>query len=308
MRLEPKWQGDRAAKKTQGGPISLDVSRLRELLHEQSEDLLQRQKSMFDEAMSEMEARTEKRVGAVEATVATLTGQNEVLEGKVASLEKALQELTILVQKQGTVERVSPDESDRRRGTLIFGGWPKDSRRADILKEVADAIRGLGLTNEHDEQPFTTGPRRSVALLPMPCRSGESEQLRRARMYKFVQGFATATILSKFGGKLWCNFSKTQEERKVARHASWVKRAGAAFSEEKARDLLDVDYRTGTVWRPQKMIASAKTPLPADQESRHVWKISDDGMEMWVDMEEAGKLFECKPSRFKDALELGKKW
>ena len=77
-------------------------------------------------------------------------------------------------------------DEDRRKSTLVVGGWPKDSRRKSILKDLHDALKALDLERYLDDSGFCTGPRRSVALLPMPQRSGESAQDHR----KHVQGSA----------------------------------------------------------------------------------------------------------------------
>ncbi|CAE7726001.1 pol, partial [Symbiodinium sp. CCMP2456] len=297
--------GGRAPKKLQSGPISVDIDRLRALLNEQSEEIVARQQQQLEAAMREHEAKTDQRVGLVEASVAEITGQHAALETKVESLEKALQELTVLVKQQptGLGRRLPADDDERRRGTLVLGGWPRDTRRADILKEVQDSIKRLGLQKDHDEEAFTTGPRRSVALLPMPRRTGETDQERRSRMYRFVTSFSTAQVLSKFGGKLWCNFSKSQEERKIASHAAWIKRVVASVDPGMVEDKLDFEYKTGTTWGPDGMLASCTLPVPPKHDLRFVWRDTTEAFKPWVDLGLLGSLLGKTSEQVQAALE-----
>ena len=140
--------------------VTLDVAKIRGLLGEQSRELLAAQQGQLEKAMKEMEARVDCRVTQVEGQVAALAGQNGALESKVAGLEAALQELAGAV-KEGRAHgsRASEDEvgAERRRSTLVIGGWPRDSRRQDILRELNEAIQKLGLKDSVDQEPFCTG-------------------------------------------------------------------------------------------------------------------------------------------------------
>ena len=154
-------------ERSTGDTVTLDVAKIRGLLVEQSKELLAAQQAQLSKAVQEMEAKVESRVCQVEEQVAALAGQNVALEGKVTQLESALQELASTVQAAGPGGQSAQGvDWGRRKSTLVVGGWPRDSRRQTILKELNEAFRTLNLEGEIDQEAFCTGPRRSLALLP----------------------------------------------------------------------------------------------------------------------------------------------
>ncbi|CAE7294318.1 unnamed protein product [Symbiodinium sp. CCMP2592] len=276
-------------KERPSGTVTLDVERVRELLADQSRELLAAQQRQLATAVHEMEERVEARVGKVEQQMAEVHGRSEVLEGRIVELEAALKDLKGLVQT-GAVQAVPKDDAERRKSTLVVGGWPRDSRRQDILKELEMAIRRLGLAGMVDQQAFCTGPRRSVALLPMPLRANETEQARRDRMYKFVTAFGENEVMSGASTRLWCNFSKSPEERAVASHAALVKRTVALFNETTAREQLDFEYKTGTAWGPAGMLCSVRLPVPPQHDHSGIDVDQDSPHKQWVDVGLIAKL------------------
>ncbi|CAE6963578.1 unnamed protein product [Symbiodinium sp. CCMP2592] len=249
--------------------------------------------------MIEMEAKVELRVAGVEKQVVEAQERSAVLETKVEQLEAALKDLTQMV-KSGQGPRNLGDDVERRRSTLVFGGWPKDSRRVDILADLKEALPKLGLATECDESPFCTGPRRSIALLSVPLRAMETEQGRRARMFKFVSAFQGHEVSSKSGTKLWCNFSKSPKERAIAAHASLVKRVVAHFDGEIAANQLDFEYRTGSVWGPQAMMASALLPHPPGVAAKHILVDEDSDHKHWIDVSQVAKLVNKTAKQIRD--------
>ena len=220
-------------------------------------------------ALAEMEARTMTKVVEVQERVGGLEAKRADFESKLEVLEKGLQDLTNLV-KSGAGNGARGDGGDteeRRKHTLVVGGWPKDSRRKVILKDPSEALQALRLTDRIDQEPFTTGARRSVALMPMPRRPGESESDHRNRMFGIVQTFVGSEVLTKEGKKLWCTFSKTPEQRLISSHAGLIKRVIAGFREID-EDLLDFEYKTGTVWSEGGMIGSSCLPCPPGTDIR----------------------------------------
>ncbi|CAE7265287.1 lolT1 [Symbiodinium sp. CCMP2592] len=288
-------------KKERSGVVTLDVQRIRELLAEQSRELLGAQQKQLDQAVQDMENKMEIRVAGVEKQVAEAQGRSEVLESKVEQLETALRELTQMV-KEGSGPRHLGDDSERRRSTLVFGGWPKDSRRMDILSELKEALMKLGLQADCDEAPFCTGPRRSIALMSVPLRAMETEQGRRSRMFKFVSAFQGHEVSSKSGSKLWCNFSKSPKERAIAAHASHVKRVVAHFDEEMAAGQLDFEYKTGSVWGPQSMLASALLPHPPGVAAKHLLVDEETDHKHWIDVSQVAKLVNKTAKQVRDAI------
>ena len=253
-----------------------------------------------------MEKKVDQRVAAVEASVGTLTGQNESLQSRVAELEGALAELTKLV-KEGKGVAVAKGEEERRRSTLVVGGWPRESRRHDILEELREGLKYLGLEREYDQAPFCTGPRESIALLPMPLRPNETEADRRSRMFRFVTAFAENEVLAKAGTRLWCNFSRSPEERAVAAHSALVRRVVASFSATIAKDQLDVEYKTGTVWGPKGMLCSVKLPVPPQHDATGIHVDTDSPHKQWIDVGLIAKLVGATRKQVEEAVEASRR-
>ena len=292
-------------KKERAGVVTLDVQKIRELLAEQSRELLGAQQVQLDKAVQDMESKIETRVSGVEGQMAELKERGTAMEGRVETLEAALRDLSQMV-KDGKVPGDKGD-AERRKSTLVFGGWLRDSRRADILAELKEAMERLGLVAECDTPPFCTGPRRSIASMPVPVRPHETESERRARMFKFVSAFASNDVKSSSGGKLWCNFSKSPQERAIASHASHVKRVVSAFDESIANSQLDFEYKTGSVWGPQSLIASVLLPHPPGVAAKHLHVDDESEHKQWMDVSQIAKLVNKTAKQVKDAIQSSKR-
>ncbi|CAE7662879.1 unnamed protein product [Symbiodinium sp. CCMP2456] len=278
----PTKRQDKAAAAGEG----VSLVQLEELLAKQTATFLQQQKQQLDEGLKDLELRTVKRIEGVQAGVDKLAGRADAAEERVQVLEKALADLTALVKQGGgtsAVGRVPKAVDERRKGTLVFGGWPRESKRVTILTELAEALKKVDLLGAMDDKPFCTGPRRSVVLLNMPLRQEEDDQARRQRMFSFVTRFQETEITCSAGTRLWCSFSKSPEERAVAGHASWVKRTVQALPGGHAADL-EFEYKTGTVWMDQGMVASARLPFPPKTDIARVHVEEDNILKPWVNV------------------------
>ena len=116
--------------------------------------------------MDALEARHGSRIERLESSV---TSVDDTVKGLSARLE--------------AVEKKLPGSSaagldDKRRHTSVLGGWERATRRGTILSEVEEALRGLELLQFTDTKPFTTGPRRSIALLPFETRPASPKRVR----------------------------------------------------------------------------------------------------------------------------------
>ena len=281
--------GQAASKRERSGVVTLDVAKIRELLREQSKEIMEHQAAQLAAAMQEMESKVDKKVSLVEQHIGELSGHHDELQTRVVQLEGALAELTKLV-RDGRGAGLPKTDDERRKSTLVVGGWPRESRRQDILDELREGLKQLGLARDHDQAPFCTGPRRSIALLPMPLRPNETESDRRNRMFKFVTAFAETEVLTKAGTRLWCNFSKSPEERAIAAHAALIKRVVASFDAEAARDQLDFEYKTGTVWGPHGMLCSVRLPVPPQHDHKGISVDSESAHKQWIDLGLLAKL------------------
>ena len=115
-----------------------------------------------------------------------------------------------------------------------------------VLSQLEQALAKLKIQHEMDEPPFTTGPRRAVALANIGERKGETEGERRSRMHRIVVAFSKEKLLTSSGKKLWSGYSKSKPERDVASHCSWVKRTAASMNPAYL-ETIDCDYGSGSV-------------------------------------------------------------
>ena len=131
-----------------------------------------------------------------------------------------------------------------------------------VLQDLAQLIDKLHVRDFLDAPPWTSGPRRSVALANFAQRPGETAHDTRQRMHKVVMAFAGGNT-NVGDRRIWCSFSRSPEERRRAGHASLVKKVVKEISEAHL-DRLDVEYTSGTVWLEESRVASAVHPMGAD--------------------------------------------
>ena len=137
----------------------------------------------------------------------------------------------------------------------------QDTQRRVIVSEVEEALDRLDLRRHLDNSPFTTGPRRSVALLYFGQRAGEQESDRKGRMHDVLQALLQAKPVTSHGKKMWVALSRSKQERDVSSHCSWRKRTLASFGQSHV-DGLDVEYSSGTSWMGDHMVASSTRAPP----------------------------------------------
>ena len=138
---------------------------LESLLDQQCARILQANRTHAEGLLNALEERQAARFLAIERTA-------EGVEYKVESFESRLKAVEQKLQRgfpQG-------EERDRRKNTLVFGGWNPDTRRDTILSELRQ------VDADFDNAPFTTGPRRAVALANFNTCKGESEAECKARL------------------------------------------------------------------------------------------------------------------------------
>ncbi|CAE7255020.1 X-element\ORF2 [Symbiodinium sp. CCMP2456] len=234
------------------GTVTLEMKDLEQLLSQHAERIMQAQHAHLEARLGGLEEVISNRMGGAEVRL-------DAVENKVDNLEARLEELTKeLRERPAGQQRHGPDS---RRLTLLFGGWPRDSRRTDILGGLEKALHALDVKKHLDNDPFCTGPRRSTALAAFEHRQGESEAQTKRRMHKIVQAVAENEVKLPGGRRLFATYAKTKEEREIAGHSAWIKRMVADVAPGKL-DQLDLEYSSGGAWLGQSFVASAKVPLP----------------------------------------------
>ncbi|CAE7040418.1 unnamed protein product, partial [Symbiodinium sp. CCMP2456] len=245
---------------------------LRSLLEEQSQKILAANRDHAEGLVRSLEERHDARLTEVESSTRTLSGSVESMQSRLERMEQLL--------KGGT--HVLGDE--RRKQTLVFGGWARDTRRNVIVREMTEALTRLGLTTQVDEEVFTTGPRRSIALLNMPLRLHEQESSRKARMHRVLLAVNGAEAVTSSGKRLWCSYSKSKQERETGAHCAWVKRSLGSVSDDLAA-AVDVEYATGSVWMGDSLVASVSRQPNTGAKSHEMMVDSNaETCKPWVDL------------------------
>ncbi|CAE7294337.1 unnamed protein product [Symbiodinium sp. CCMP2592] len=267
-------KGDDTSSDDSVSLANITLRDLRDLLDEQAGKILQANNSHSESLVNALEERQNARMAGMEQATKGLATTVEGVQERLAKLESLIQ--------RGPPS-VKPDD-ERRRQTLVFGGWERDTRRQTIVMEVTEALTRLGLTTSVDESVFTTGPRRSLALLNMPLRLQESDAARKARMHKVLTTVNSADARTSAGKKLWCSYSKTRAERQMGGHCSWIKRSLGAISDDLAQSV-DLEYSTGSAWLGESLIASvARQPGNGANSHEMITIPSEDTGPQWVDL------------------------
>ncbi|CAE7623402.1 unnamed protein product [Symbiodinium microadriaticum] len=286
--------GPNKAKRGGGAAnIALTYEDMKDLLAQQSASILQANREHAQSLLDALERKHGDRLDRLDAGVSKVTSGLEGLEAKVAALERDL--------RAGS--RLGSEDSapDKRRYTLVFGGWEQDTKKGRILQELQQALAGLELEDHLSDRPFTTGPRKSVALLNFPLRAGESDEDRRSRMHELVLTISQSKVLTSAGKKLWCSYSKTKQQRDISGHCSWVKRSLAQIDERVIREL-DVEYATGSVWLGDSLVASATRAC--NDGAKSDFTITGRGSPpAWVDLERLARESRLSVSELRQAFE-----
>ena len=251
--------GDKAKKpKTEASVVTLDIGALRNLLSEQAEQITKVQQQNMEAALQKVEDKHHELFSTLHTRLDSTDTKVETLQGIVGDLQARL----ALLEKKAPLSTASTSEGpDRERSrTLVYGGWERGTRRPVILQDIARALRQLGVESEIDNEAFTTGPRRSVALMHFNSRKDETPEALRQRMFSVVKGFVDGDIRSSQQKRMWCAFSKPIEVRRKGAHAAWLKRALTQLDVDFTAKMVDLEYHSGSVWVADSLVAGVEKP------------------------------------------------
>ena len=163
-------QDDEMKTRKLGADITVDLETLRGLLADQAAQINETQRSCLSQAIaglrSDFEAHRDELKRDLHGTSVRVTAVAQ----KLTFMQERLVKLEAGERTANDAGQASGD--DRHKYTLVYGGWPKDSSRKDILSLLGQAFDRLELTNLLDTQAFTTTPRRSMALQTFLVRPG----------------------------------------------------------------------------------------------------------------------------------------
>ena len=233
----------------------LTVQALQMLLAQQSASLLEAQQAGLRTALKELEDRQEVKMDRLDAKLDEASERTTNLE---TQLKAAVDRIHVL-EERGHQQGGAPG-GDHRKHSLVFGGWCDNTRRNVILHQLDESLKHLGLLPHFDSSPFTTGPRRAVALCNFSLRRGEQFPDLRRRMLEVVQE-VNKSGLALQGGKrsLWCSFSRSPAERGKASVAGCIKKIVANHRANLLPEL-DLDYNAGSAWLSDSQVAGMGTP------------------------------------------------
>ena len=277
----------------QAQTVTLGLGQLEALLDKQSEKILAANRAHAQGLLDALEERQGERFMTIERSVGIVQHHVGNLEDRLAAVEAKMQ------------HGLPKDQPERRRWTLVFGGWERDTKKSTVLAELQQACSKLMIEKEFDEPPFTTGPRRSVALANFGERAGESEADRRARMHRVVLAFAGEKMLTA-KKKLWAGYSKTKMERDIASHCSWVRRAMMGISAEFLEDI-DCEYGTGSVWMGSSLVASVTRDIPGGIDSHDVVLHGKGAHKGWVHVKGLSHESKIPETTIRDRLDAEKR-
>ena len=107
---------------------------------------------------------------------------------------------------------------------LVLGGFPRHTRKPDILAKVNQLLAKIDVTSDLDEDAFVTGPRRSSALLPFRVRANEGFSDAKSRMHRVLGAIVRAREpIHGMDRPLWAGVAKTPAEREISGHCTWVR-------------------------------------------------------------------------------------
>ena len=121
-----------------------------EAKHGQVLDRLARQQEVHGADIQQMRNDMTQQQGHQNSLMAKLEATSEDVLHRLAKLEQAKSCAFTAVDTN--------DDGGRHRNLLIFGGWPRGSRRATVLKQMEQALQSLALERSCDSAPYTTGP------------------------------------------------------------------------------------------------------------------------------------------------------
>ena len=139
-----------------GGPgLNLDMATMQQLLA-QHKQIVESNQAHLDQAVAALEDRLSKRLDDSGL-------RHDMVEERVGGIESRLQKLEEFMQQGGGRDATG---DDRRKLTLVLGGWRQDTPRKTILSEVTEALQRLGLQGHTDKPAFTTGSTSSSFAKP----------------------------------------------------------------------------------------------------------------------------------------------
>ena len=276
---------------TEGKGFDWDM--FRHLLQDHKAQIIEANRAHADDLFRGLEAKCEDRFQLMDKRQDSMEERAKQVDARLDRLEGLL---------RAGVGDADATLDSKRRYTLVIGGWNQDTQKRVILGEIEEAVKRLDIGALLDSAPFTTGARRSVALVYFDPRRGEADSERRSRMHEVLQAITRAKAVTSHGKRMWVSFSKSKQERDISGHCGWVKRSLASFGQGVV-DRLDVDYASGTSWYGDFMVASSSRNPPDGADDSDLLRDTKKAQAPWVHVGLLAKATGISQIDLKSALE-----
>ena len=276
--------------KSRRGSSAVSEDLLRSLLADTQAAILKNHTDTIQAAVASLEAKSSERFKGLESKLSVQETRQEGVEGALKELQGRVRALEEGSTSAGSESGDRSGLEQRRKLTLVIGGFERDTKRHFILERVKGMLSRLDVKSDLDEEPFVTGPRRSSALLPFRLRPGESLADAKGRMHRVLGAIIRAKEPIPGRDKpMWSGVSKSPAEREVAGHCTWM-RGVCRLLQPSMVDELEHDYNTGTTWAGQSKVACYSSPPPQiDSYKLHLWAKSHAQGKAWVDLSALSK-------------------
>ncbi|CAE7462659.1 unnamed protein product [Symbiodinium necroappetens] len=253
---EPGPEGRGSPKRARGAgtgvkmpaPEGVTLEAIQQLLAQQSATIMEAQRA----TLTQLEARQDAKLQGLEKRIVDQSHVSHNLHTAIKDLE----------------DRMARVESS---GKQASSSAPQDPRRLTLV---------FGIGQQFDSAPFTTGPRRSVALCNFQPRERESASDTRSRMMTIINAVNAAQAHLVGGEKpLWCSFSRTPEERGRASIPGFVKKV-VMTHKPGAKDDLDLEYSSGMSWMDEAQLSG----VGAAPSTEGVVKVDTKAGPGWIDL------------------------
>ena len=140
------------------GTVAINMEALRGLFAEQAAAIGETQRVAIGEAVSSLRSNFEGYRDEIRREV-------QQHAEKVSDVQAQMRKLVERVDKleRGAAENAAGGTGtgdDKHLYTLVYGGWPRESARKDILSNLDETLHKLELRALTDTAAFTTGPRK----------------------------------------------------------------------------------------------------------------------------------------------------
>ena len=106
----------------------------------------------------------DERLAKAEDRMDLLHKENKILTERIAALEQrgpSTADTTVL---------------DRKMNTVVLGGWPRDTKKEDIVEGARKIVERLGLQGRLEQPFWSPGSGAPLHLATSPCSGGKAQK------------------------------------------------------------------------------------------------------------------------------------